>query len=181
MTGRLRYYTIGLFAGLLLIVAWSYQQYRSSYRVSRQAAQDLADCRRLVDDIQQIRSAPARAAMQSQSTDQLASRIEAAAAAATMPIDRLWRIEPQAARRLGETAYKEQPTLLELHEISLVQLVKFLYALNAASDSQLQVRTLRLLPPRRSSSIDAEETWSAEVTLTYLIFSPKTTLPNNPS
>ena len=100
MTRRNQLCIVVTLVGLLLVVAWSYQRYSSSRRQASDAATDLADCRQLVEGILHVQAAPVRASMQSQSTDQLASRIEDAAAEASMTSARLPSACRSSARRV---------------------------------------------------------------------------------
>ncbi len=82
-----------------------------------------------------------------------------------LPAEHLVQIVPGTPQRVGETGYKEVPTSLVLRDLNLRQIVQLL--LSVTDGSRLSVKSLRLSAPR-----DTEDgaQWSAEATLSYLIF-----------
>ena len=78
------------------------------------------------------------------------------------------RIWPEPARRVGDTAYKQKPTQVILHKLTLQQLIRFLHTLTGP-DTGLHVASLRLTTPRGH---DTTNIWNAETTITYLIYAP---------
>jgi len=161
-----------VFAALLITTGWSYSQMAAARSAAWTAAQDSQECRRLADQIKQLRDRPTRASLEAHSATELARLVEQAAKAASLPAQSLVQIDPQAARRVGETTYREQPTHVELRDVTLGQLITFLYMLSQ-DDMGMDVADLRLRAPRDDKSArSAEETWLAEVTLTHLIFAP---------
>ena len=87
---------------LVLLAGWSYARWLSARAAAATAAENLAECRRLARQINQLRDAPMRATAEAHSATELARRIEQAAQTAKMPIDRLIQIDPQPARRMGD-------------------------------------------------------------------------------
>jgi hypothetical protein len=170
---RTRVLTCGLFTCLVAILFAGYSQMMSSRASAASAAHNLEACRRLSGQIASLREQPSLAALEARPPTELARRIEEAASSAQVSTDSILRIDPQAARRVGETAYKEQPTALELRPVNLKQLITLLLALTEGEDG-LEVSALRITPPRREPFTGTDEVWHAEVTLTKLIFSPKT-------
>ena len=166
---------IALYAVLGTLVLWSADHLRASRARARTAAQNLEQCRRLNRAIQQIELRPVRAAPDAQSRTDLSSRIEAAAAVAGFPPSTVERIDPQPGRRVGETPYEEYTTLVELGTLPLKQLVTFLEAATRG-EPRLDVTSIRLSAPRYEAPTAArQETWHAEVTLTYFVFVEKST------
>ena len=102
---------------------------------------------------------------------EISAPIEGAAKAAGIPADRLVRISPEPARRVGETAYKEKPTRAFLKNVRLKALVATAHALGGP-ETGLDLKSLRLTAPSRDAT---EETWSAELLFTYLIYEPQRT------
>ena len=99
----------------------------------------------------------------------MSRRIEQAARAADFAEGSILRIEPEPARRIEETNYREVPTLLQLRHVTLQQMFTFLHALSSES-SGLGVRDIVLSAPRGEETGDR---WTIEATLTYIVFSPK--------
>lgn len=149
----------------------------SSSRASALAAvENLAECQELAGEIAKLRTRPSQITLQAQSGTELARQIEAAAQGAQIPSNSLVRIDPQTARRVGDSPYKEQATNLELRGVTLKQLTQFLQKL---SDNEgLRARSLQLIGPRQETAAPTDaETWLVEVTLTSMIFAPKNTSP----
>ena len=171
-TGRLLHAT--WFAALVVLVVWSDWQFKSAEQAVNRVVENLHVCRGLADQISKLKVRPSQAMLQTQSTKELAERIDQAAQAVGLGTKNLARIEPQAVRRLGDTAYKEQPTTVDIVDTTLQQLVAFLYQLS--QDGQdLHIKSIRLHAPRHQfAQSDTDERWQAEVILTYVIYDPKT-------
>lgn len=156
---------------LLAVAAFQSWSYMSDRRQSALAAQeDAIRCRELAQSIEQLNRRPALAAEHEQGEAQVTSQIEKAAETAGIsPKEGVASIRPDAeAHRVGDTVYKEKPTQVSLHKVTLEQLVRMSHAL-LNSSSQLHIKSINLSAPR--DDMDAK-TWSVELTLTYLIYNP---------
>jgi hypothetical protein len=153
---------VALLAGL----GWSYARLSDSRASESAARQDLVDCRQLVDRIELLRQQPAVAGATELKAADLSRRIEQAARAAHFADGSILRIEPEPARRVGETNYLEVPTQLQLRRVTLQQVFTFLHALGG----ELAVHDIRLTAPRGEETGDR---WTVEATLTYTVYSPK--------
>ena len=102
-------------------------------------------------------------------TQELAKRIEAASKKAGLPLSQLVRITPSRAARLGDSVYMRKPTRIDLRAVGLPELVVFLHALSSGPNAFI-VHSLRLSPPHEA---EQTELWNAEITLTYLVYSPQ--------
>ena len=107
-------------------------------------------------------------------TADLSRRIELAAAAADFADGSIERIEPEHARRIGETNYREVPTQVRLRRVTLQQVFTFLHALSATpptadhnQQSILSVSDIRLSAPCGEETGDR---WTVESTLTYTVY-----------
>jgi len=172
MTPRLRNLLIGLFGVLLLAAAYAASMRAAAATRLATALDDEQRCQKLVADIEALRSRPRWASLTAESPQTITARAEAAMKFAALPPTALIRIEPQSPVRLGESSYRLRATRLELRRVTLEQLTKFA----AEMIDRQQGTTLRDL---RLSASDAEgvsaggpETWTAELVLTQLIFSP---------
>ena len=151
--------------GLALGLLWSYGRLADG----RAAAADLARCRELATRIEQARGRPAVAGPQELRPTDLSRRIEAAAAGVGDAA--VERIEPEPARRVGESPYKEVPTRVRLRGVTLAQAFALLHALgeDAPGAPGLRLRSVRLSAPRGQESGDA---WGVESTLAHLVYDP---------
>lgn len=156
---------VGLSAG----AAWSAVRLASARQAAHAAAKDLQTCRELAGQIVRLRDRPAVADVREMQAAETATLIERAAAAAKIPAAQsLVSITPETPRRIGESAYKEAPTQVLLRGIGLRQVVAFLCAISAEG-SGLRPRSLRLSASRE----DSAGQWAAEVTVSYLIYAPR--------
>ena len=144
----------------------------SSREVAAVETENLQACLRTAAQIKKLREKPLRAGASAHSATELAHLIEVAAQKASLPTNSIIQIDPLPARRLGNSAYQEQPTHVELHNVGLKPLIIWLNTLTG-EESGAELAELRLSAPRDSTSGSAvAETWTAEVTLTHLIFAP---------
>jgi hypothetical protein len=159
-------------AALMALAALGYAQMHSSREAVRMARSDVEVCRSLSAEVVELRKLPQFAATDSGISQSVAQRIEAASANSQLPSAAILRIQPQPASRLGDSSYRVRATRIELQNVTLAQLCQFARELVDESRG-LTVRDLRLWNPiNRTASLAAAETWSAEVLLTQLIFSP---------
>jgi hypothetical protein len=168
---------------LLLAVAWCYTRLAGARAYAFAAGQDVADCRALAARIESLRRLPTVAGAAELGASDISRQIEQAARAAEFPEDSVERIEPEPARRVGETNYREVATQVRLRRVTLRQVFTFLHALcadaSASSPSAsaarasfgLRLRSIRLSAPRGEEIADR---WTVESTLTYMVYSPKT-------
>ena len=89
---------------------------------------------------------------------------------AELPAAKLVRIEPRSAIRFEKTPFLQQPSHLELREVTLEQLIRFLYVLSFKS--RLEATDLRVHAPRSVAVESGPEHWNAELVLTNIIYSP---------
>jgi hypothetical protein len=154
-----------LLAGAAL---WAYGE-MSSRRAQASAAQaDLADCGRMAQRIRDLRDRPARAAEHEHLAAETTGLVEEAARSAGIAPESLFRIVPEAPRRIGDSAYKEKPTQVLLQKVTVRQLVQLMHRL-LSTDVGLRAHSIRLTAPRQETG---GETWTAELVLTYLIYDP---------
>jgi hypothetical protein len=160
-----------LFALLGLCAVWGVRHLADAHAAEAAAARGLADCRRYAERISHLRGRPALAAQQERRSAEISAPIEGAAKEAGIPTDRLLRISPEPARRIGETAYKEKPTRVIIKNVTLRKVVAMAHGLTGG-EGELNLKSLRLTAP----SPDAVAgTWSAELVFTYLIYEPQRT------
>jgi len=164
-------YLAALLVLLAVCAAWSLGDLADRRAGAQEAAKNLARCRWLARQIRTLRRRPARAAERERQSAELTGPIERAARDTGIPTDRLVRISPEPARRLGESAYEEKPTRVFLKRVTLEELVTMIHTLTDP-ETGLDLKSLRLAATSRDA---AEGTWSAELVLTYLIYKPART------
>lgn len=161
-----------LWCALLLLVLASYWMMRASQNRLRAAQTQLQDCEALAKDISSLQNRPGFAALGVDSPRTITARAEEAGEQAEILAESLVRIEPQSAVRLRDSAYRIRPTRLELRRVSLQQVLSFTHAMIDESQGTT-IRDIRLTAtdPSATESDDADS-WTAELVLTQLIFSP---------
>ncbi|MBE3068812.1 MAG: hypothetical protein IMZ66_01110 [Planctomycetes bacterium] len=166
---RMRIYLVAVLALAVAWAAWSLTRLAEARAAAEGAAHDLATCRRLEGDILHLRARPATAADRERQSAEVTAPIEKAAREAGLAGDRLVRISPEPAQRVGETEYLEKPTRVLLKNVTLKQLARMAYVLGTPPTG-LDLKSVRLTAPSRDAS---DGTWSAELVFVYLIYEPR--------
>ncbi|TWT98404.1 hypothetical protein [Stieleria varia] len=133
------------------------------------AESDLVELNRKLDDIRQLSSAPRIAAFDLELPDAILNRITDAIRTAGLPADALSNQVPMTPQRVGQTDFLLRKIEITLAHAPLAKIVAFCDALKDESTGSV-VRDLNLSEPKMSGST---ETWRAQMTLTQMIFSPK--------
>jgi hypothetical protein len=170
--GRFGWLIAPFCGGLVVLLVLSGVHLLHSRSAAYASAQNLDTCRELADQIVTLRSAPAQASLERRTLQDLSRKIEQAAQIAEIPGSAIVSINPQPGRRIGNSALMAHPTSIQFRETPLKHLVRFLIEL-AADESGLEATSLRLKAPRIAPLTEAEERWTVELVLTYLVFSPE--------
>jgi hypothetical protein len=150
---------------LALGAALSYQYMVGQESAAQTAAANLAEGLRLMGQIEALSHQPMLAADRERQERETVGLVEDAAKSVGIKPK---RFAHQGARRLGDTVYKEKPMQVLLQGITLRQLVDLELAVSQA-DAGLNLESIRLSIPREG---DANDLWTAEVVLSYLIYDP---------
>jgi len=159
----------GLALGLIVAVLWSYGQLRTSHAAAEMAATDLAACRRIVHRMQSLNTQPTMAHSRQIHLNELTRHIEQSTKNAQIAPDSLVRIWPDPAIRVGDSPYQKKSTQVLFRQVTLRQFITFLHHV-AAQEGGPRATRIRLFTPR---GIESGNRWTAETTLTYLIYAPK--------
>jgi hypothetical protein len=133
--------------------------------------ENLLACQTAARQILDLRQQKQRALLKTKPSEELNRKIAAWAQEAGIEAKGIARIEPQEARRVGDSQYLEQVTELEVLSAPLASVIRLAQLAEQSEDSP-KLTDLRLSPPRITAE-DQAEVWNAEVALTYLIYSPK--------
>src|SRR5439155_13088281 len=128
---------------------------------------DLEVCRGYLAELARAGAAPSRTASSSDPAE-LSRRLHEAAAA-TGVAEKLTTIDPFSPARVENSDYQEMQVALKLESLSMRELVTFLHQLTS-TDSASRVKVIELEAPQGEQS---GETWTADVTMAYLIYSPR--------
>ena len=157
-----------LLALLVLLAGWSLSVMLQARAEAQEAARGLADCHRLAARIAALSQLPTLASDRERLGAELSARLEQAAQAAGIPTDRLIRIAPEPAQRVGDSAYKEKPTRVIVKNVGLAPLVAMIHRVTQA-EGGWSLGSLRLTAPSRDAT---ENLWTAELIFTYLVYEP---------
>lgn len=157
---------------LLVYLAWSYYRLGESRRGAVLAEENLTACRELAQKIAAVQAQPVRAATTARTSQDLIQLISNACKSANFSESLIGVVDPQPPRRVADGDYLEQVTDVDLRSIGLAPLVTFLHRIMAENE-EIKVDGLRLTASRQPAAAGSDELWSAEVTLTNLIFAPK--------
>lgn len=155
-------------AGLVLLNGWAMMHLQGARQSAQLAKSGAKEVQVLADKIVALRNRAQRAAVSPVSDADLSRSVEEACRAAQIPAGQLSRIAPQSPHRYQDSGYLEQSIDLDLDGLTLPQLLTCLLDLTTKNEG-VNIKSLRLTAPRESSD---RETWKAEVTLSYFIYSP---------
>ncbi|TWT52717.1 hypothetical protein Pla22_03430 [Rubripirellula amarantea] len=153
-----------------------------SVGASRRAAQrlataqsDLVETKEKLRDVERLKTAPKVAALQLEAPAEITNRISAAREVAGLPQSSLLRQEPQEPQRIGRSDFEQRSTTITLSALTMKQIIEFCDALRDEQTGTI-VRDLTLSNAQTRQSKQnngGPEKWEAEMTLTQMIFSPK--------
>ncbi|WP_182866115.1 hypothetical protein [Stieleria mannarensis] len=154
---------VGLFAASSVLSTWAAAERLELDR------RDLNELRQKLGEMEQVADAPRVAALELEEPNQILDRINAALQQAELSTNLLANQTPSEPQRIGQTDFKLRRVEIKLNAATVEQIVSFCDALKDESTGSL-VRDLQLFDPRQSGS---RETWNSQLTLTQIIFSPK--------
>jgi hypothetical protein len=166
---RQHYGLAALIVSLVAINLWAWSVLAQQRQTADIAQRDAQTCQDLALRIKRLKDKPMVAGSHEIELTELSKRIEQSAINSQIPTSALVRISPESARRAGDSLYLEKPTTVLLEGVGLRELARFLYAMSNGP-AAMDVQSLRLTAPREQENGDQ---WTAEVTLSYLIYAPK--------
>jgi hypothetical protein len=159
-----------LFVGLSIAAFWLYGELGRAHREAVEAATSANTCQEFSSRIIELKKKPELISGKMSSTAQIAQAVETAMQEAEIPAEKLVRIEPRSAVRFEKTPFLQQPSHLELREVTLAQLIRFLHILSTRN--RLETTDLRIHAPRSAASESGPERWNAELVLTNTLYFP---------
>ncbi len=159
----------GLIVALVLYAIWSVVRTAAVADRLRQDVGDLVTLKKQLNDIQRFSQTPAVAALEVESPDQIVNRIDAAVRRAGLNENALANQTPSQPQRIDGSDFTLRRVDIQLNAATVPQIVAFCEALKDESTGSV-VRDLQLYEPRR---VGGRETWKSQLTLTQVIFSPK--------
>ena len=159
-----------LFVGLAVLALWLHGELGRAYRGALDAATNARICQEYSNRITELKTKPELISGKMSTTAQIAQSVEAAMQEADIPASKLVRVEPRSAIRFEKTPFLQQPSHLELHDVTMEQIVRFLYILS--TKYRLEATDLRLHAPRSTQMESGPEIWNIELVLTNIIYSP---------
>ncbi len=159
-----------LFLTSLLTLWWSVSEYRSKARQIEQEMASLQECHELATKIATWNLRPTVATLDVTSPQKLTQQITSCVRTATIPKSSLLSISPGEPSQISGRDYRQRITAVRLGGVTLANLAKLQQAFDAGEG--LYIRDVRLTVADSNASNDAER-WDALLTLTQLIYSPK--------
>ena len=155
---------IAIMVLILFLHGWSAKARRSAL----ESAQQLTECQNFASKIQELQQKPDLVAVDLRSTSQIAKSVEDSMTKAEINPQSLIRIEPSPLRRIEKSPFARQPINIEVRDITMEQMIRFLFFLS--TDHQLQTSDMRLHAPQSAQNV--QETWNAELVLSNILFAP---------
>ena len=165
---RNRLLMISVIVAAVAGLSWSYGFMAAKRSYALVAGADVEACGEMVGKIGRLSHRPTLASDSERLADEIHGLVEKAARSAGIGAQGILRITHEQPQRLGNSAYKEKPTLVALRNVSLQQLTDMIYGLSS-QDKGLSAKVIRLTTP---ASQEASDLWNAEVAVSYLIFDP---------
>lgn len=137
-----------------------------------QAHVDLDEFVSKLAEIDRLKRAPRVAALHLEAPAEITNRIASAREAAGLPQSSLLREQPLDPQRIQRSDFELRSTTIELAPATLPQILQFCDALRDEETGSV-VRDITLSEPQNGANGGAQEKWAAELTLTQMIFSPK--------
>lgn len=161
----------------LLAAGWSASTWSAARRDAVESARDLRECQRLRDQIVAARAAPSVASERELRPADVSRALNDALRKADIEPDQLVRVAPASPKRsTANSAYEERPTQLQLRDLTLKQIVRFIDELagepRSDGSASLGTRSIRLSAADASAK---DGDWSADVLIGYWIYAPRTT------
>lgn len=135
----------------------------------RDAESDFNEMNRKISEIQQLSEAPRVAALDLESPDAIVNRINASLRQAGLPVGTLDNQAPSEPQRIGQSDFTLRSVRVVLQHAPLNKIIAFCDALKDEETGSV-VRDLNLTQPKM---VGNTEQWKAQMTLTQMIFSPK--------
>lgn len=162
--------SILLVALSVILLGWSFTEYRSAKRSYEQAEEDLQESQQLGSRIAQWITKPTMASLSTQTSLEHTRQITESMRQAKIPTDSILSISPMDATRVGQSDYQQRQTQVVLKGISLSVLAMLQTALDHRSG--LYLEDLVLTPSSQPIAGNGSESWDVRLTLTQLIYSP---------
>ncbi len=154
---------------LCAMTGWSFDRLHKAREEAEVEAATLSQCRRLEHRIKNLKKGPSLAVNQEMLLTEVNRTIEKAVKHNGITLESIEHITQERSKRYEDTPYKEKPIRFDLHDVTLEELIRVLHELTTGA-SPLGVSALFLKVPRGE---EKGERWSAEASLTYLIYSPQ--------
>lgn len=156
------------FAALcLVILALCVVRFRSACEELRRSNSTTKLCVKLGNEIQDARENSSVATTNPDSEDKVLARVTEAAESAGFSTQKVLGVSPADPIRNGQSDYLTRNTRVSLSAIPLKACVKFAETLS--NRDGFEVASVVLIPPAK---VTKPEKWSAELTLTQLIYEP---------
>ena len=160
-------------AALVGAILWAHLLRGNAYTRFLSESRQLAECELAAKKIVALRNQKQRALLRTKPAEELNRKVDDWVREAGISSKQIVRIQPGQPRRIGDTHYLEQVTELEVLETTLPKLLQFAQIAENKGEG-LKLSSFRISPPRSDTREDGQdEVWTAELALTYIIYSPK--------
>ena len=174
-TNRTKWMWIAAIALAMVYAGNSWLQLQERHSELQRSRDDLEEIRIKLASLQSLSAVPRIASIAVESPAETTTRISDALRTAGLSVSTLQRQEPTPPRRIDQSDFEIRQTTIGLAPATLPQIAMFADALRNRETGSM-VSRIRLTPPTGSTGDNgsaASETWKSEMTLTQVIFSPK--------
>jgi hypothetical protein len=168
--GRAPFILVALCALLALAAFWGLWSFWNARDAAIAAANDLTEARRIASRLVALRGTGPTADTRKSSSD-VRLRIAQAMESGELPSEALASIDELSSRRIGSSAYQEQPTQVVFRSVTLKQLLTLLKT-TLADARDLRLTALRLSAPEQGNRATVAG-WTAEATISRIGLEPE--------
>ena len=164
---------VAIAIGILSVYAlFSLGDVSSATNRLREASEDLAETKLKLSAIDRLSNAPRIASLDLESPAEISRRISAALRQAGLPSSTVMDTTPGQPQRIGQSDFKLRATAIKLAPITLQAFISFCDALHDEETGSV-IRDITLSEPSNRLGGATQEKWEIQMTLTQMIFSPK--------
>lgn len=160
------YLALTTLAGLIFANVWAFQDYIEKKSEFQAAADRFAESQEKIEEIRRLENQPRKASQKKETPAEIIQRASKASEAAGIVGQNVWSDELKAEN----SRYSSRTSHVTFEALTLPQIINFCQSIEDA-EAGLTVREIDLTPSLRPNA--GQELWSVNLTLTQLIFSPK--------
>ena len=161
------YFAMAIMVGLIFANFWAIQDYMAKKSEFQAIADRLVESQESIEEIRRLENQPRKASLTKESADEITRRVNKASEAVGIASS---GVTPGELAPEKNSSYSRRDSRVTFAALTLPQIIQFSQNIEDA-EAGLTVRDIALTPTAMPNA--GQELWSVNLTLTQLIFSPK--------